>query len=55
MQHLLAEKIITLLLFISVLPNLAKAQLRDGINLPDHDEKLFHFGINLGQYEQIAF
>jgi hypothetical protein len=24
------------------------AQLRDGINLPDHDEKKFHFGINLG-------
>ena len=24
------------------------AQLRDGINLPDHDDKKFHFGINLG-------
>jgi hypothetical protein len=24
------------------------AQLRDGINLPDHDDKPFHFGINLG-------
>jgi hypothetical protein len=24
------------------------AQLRDGINQPDHDDKPFHFGINLG-------
>jgi hypothetical protein len=24
------------------------AQLRQGINLPDHDEKFIHFGINLG-------
>ena len=24
------------------------AQLRDGINLPDHDDKPYHFGINLG-------
>ena len=24
------------------------AQLRDGLNLPDHDNKKFHFGINLG-------
>lgn len=27
---------------------LSNAQLRDGINLPDHDEKNIHFGINLG-------
>jgi hypothetical protein len=27
---------------------LSIAQLRDGINLPDHDDKPFHFGINLG-------
>lgn len=24
------------------------AQLRDALNLPDHDDKKFHFGINLG-------
>ncbi len=26
----------------------AFGQLREGINLPDHDNKLYHFGINLG-------
>ncbi|MFC4263377.1 outer membrane beta-barrel protein [Ferruginibacter yonginensis] len=30
------------------LPILSKAQLRDGINLIDHDEKLIRFGINFG-------
>jgi hypothetical protein len=29
-------------------PLLGISQLRDGINLPDHDEKNIHFGINLG-------
>lgn len=29
-------------------PLLAKAQFKGDINLPDHDEKLFRFGINLG-------
>lgn len=27
---------------------LSKAQLRNELNLPDHDDKPFHFGINLG-------
>ena len=29
-------------------PLLGKSQLRDGINQQDHDDKPFHFGINLG-------
>jgi hypothetical protein len=29
-------------------PLLGTAQLRGGINLPDHDDKPYHFGINLG-------
>jgi hypothetical protein len=48
MQHLLRYKIKYLILAILFCPLLSKAQLRDGINLPDHDDKPFHFGINLG-------
>ncbi len=29
-------------------PLIGISQLRDELNLPDHDEKKFHFGINLG-------
>ena len=48
MQHLLRRKI-TVFLFLSlVFPLTGVAQLRDGLNLPDHDSKKFHFGINLG-------
>ena len=31
-----------------ICPLLSKSQLRDGINLPEHDDKNIHFGINLG-------
>ncbi len=48
MQHLLRYKIKYLILVILFCPLLSMAQLRDGINLPDHDDKPFHFGINLG-------
>jgi len=48
MQHLLRYKIAFVLLGFMCCPLLGIAQLRDGINLPDHDEKEFHFGINLG-------
>lgn len=48
MQHLLRFKIVFCILGFFVCPLLTKAQLRDGINLPDHDEKNIHFGINLG-------
>ncbi len=47
MQHLLRRKIIFSLLILAS-PLAGFAQLRSGINLPDHDSKLYHFGINLG-------
>ena len=48
MQHLLRYKIVFTIVGLMLCPLLSKSQLRDGINLPDHDEKEFHFGINLG-------
>ncbi len=49
MQHLLRRKIIhTILTGILFCPLMGMAQLRDGINLPDHDSKRIHFGITLG-------
>ncbi|MEP6711939.1 MAG: outer membrane beta-barrel protein [Ferruginibacter sp.] len=35
-------------MFFGLCPIMAFAQLRDGINQPDHDSKLYHFGINVG-------
>lgn len=49
MQHLLRSKIIYPILFFFLCPVSAFCQLRTGgPNLPDHDSKLYHFGINLG-------
>ena len=48
MQHLLRRKINYILATCLLSPLMGLAQLRDGINLPDHDEKNIHFGINLG-------
>jgi len=48
MQHLLRRKIISLFTGFLILPFIGQAQLRDGLNLPDHDDKWLHFGINLG-------
>ncbi len=48
MQHLLRNKIIYSIISILLLPALCTAQLREGLNLPEHDEKPYHFGINLG-------
>ncbi|WP_460558666.1 type IX secretion/gliding motility protein PorT/SprT [Ferruginibacter profundus] len=48
MQHLLRYKIAFVLSAFLCSPLLGISQLRDGINLPDHDEKNIHFGINLG-------
>lgn len=47
MQHLLRRKI-TYIIIAFLYCQAGNAQLRDGINLPDHDSKLYHFGINLG-------
>ncbi len=48
MQHLLRNKIKTIIIALVVCPVIGLAQLRMGPNLPDHDNKLYHFGINLG-------
>ncbi len=46
MQHLLRRKIITSIIVLLAC-HTGKAQERI-MNLPDHDSKLYHFGINLG-------
>jgi hypothetical protein len=49
MQHLLRKKIAPLafcMLFLAPLPG--AAQLRSQLNMTDHDNKLYHFGINIG-------
>ena len=49
MQHLLRSKIIYCILILSICPFIGFSQLRyGGLNQPDHDSKLYHFGINLG-------
>lgn len=48
MQHLLRRKITYIILGSMLCPLVVSAQLRDGLNLPNHDDKPFHFGINLG-------
>lgn len=47
-QYLLRRKIIGLLTAMLCLFSTAFGQLRNGSNLPDHDSKSYHFGINLG-------
>ncbi len=50
MQYLLRSKIVYIILAALTLPSVAFTQLRgdEEINLPDHDDKKFHFGINVG-------
>jgi len=48
MQHLLRRKITVVLVIGLLAPLMGVAQLRNGINLPDHDDKPYHFGINIG-------
>ncbi len=49
MQHLLRRKIIYCILILMMGSSRSIAQLRySGLNLPDHDSKSYHFGINLG-------
>ena len=48
MQYLLRRKIIYILFGIVTLPYAGFCQLREGLNNPDHDDKLYHFGINVG-------
>jgi len=48
MQHLLRRKIKLLGIALFCFPLAGISQLREKINMPDHDEKAIHFGINLG-------
>ena len=48
MQYLLRRKIILLIIGINFCLSPVLGQLRDNINLEDHDNKPYHFGINLG-------
>lgn len=48
MHHLLRRKIILLVLSIVFCSTASVAQLRDVINQDGHDDKPYHFGINLG-------
>jgi hypothetical protein len=48
MQYLLRRKIRFIIAVLLSLPVTAFTQLRDGLNLVDYDDKLYHFGINLG-------
>jgi hypothetical protein len=49
MQYILRRKIVYILAVIIMLPCIGKSQLfRGEINLPDHDDKPYHFGINIG-------
>jgi hypothetical protein len=49
MQHLLRNKIIHTILLLLTCSITGFSQLRSGgLNLPEHDSKLYHFGINLG-------
>ena len=47
-QYLLRRKIIVLGIGFLCCCSNAFSQLREGVNLPDHDNKPYHFGINLG-------
>lgn len=48
MQHLLRRKISYIIICMLSFPFAGSAQLRTQLNLPDYDDKNFHFGINLG-------
>ena len=48
MQHLLRRKITSIIILFLVFPYIGLSQIRSALNLPDHDNSLYHFGINLG-------
>ncbi len=48
MQYLLCRKIIRIALASFLVPTLASAQVSENLNLTDHDESNYHFGINVG-------
>lgn len=48
MQYLLRRKIINIGIAILFCPLIGFSQLREGLNMDDHDDKRIRFGINLG-------
>lgn len=48
MQYLLRRKITSFIIFSLLAPVVGLSQLRSELNQPDHDDKPYHFGINLG-------
>lgn len=48
MQHLLRRKITSITIVFLLLPFIGLSQLRSELNQPEHDNKPYHFGINLG-------
>jgi hypothetical protein len=54
MQYLLRRKITFAFVFLYLLPIAGQAQFRSQLNQLEHDNKLYHFGINLG-YNQSHF
>ncbi len=48
MYYLLRRKVNSIIIFFALLPFAGSAQLRSELNLPEHDNSLYHFGINLG-------
>jgi hypothetical protein len=48
MQHLLRYKITFAIFGILLCPLLSRSQFSGEYNLPEHDDKPFHFGINMG-------
>jgi hypothetical protein len=48
MQYLLRRKINWSLIILFIVPLIGKAQLRSELNMTDHDESGYHFGINVG-------
>ena len=47
-KYLLRGKVIFLIIALSFLSSISFGQLRNELNLEDHDSKSYHFGINLG-------
>src|SRR4030095_15172234 len=48
LQHLRRNKIVYLCAFFILAAGNLKAQFRESVNLPDHDNKPYYFGIVLG-------
>lgn len=48
LQYILWSKVVATITFACCLTKLSVAQLRDNLNLPNHDDKRYYFGIVLG-------